>query len=79
MEESQRRLIFNHWPHALSKTFLFSEMVGDGEDVADPYGQDQAAYDQTARLLESIVQRGMSQILHHLGLESPPSPQQGQA
>lgn len=74
MEESQRRVIFNHWPRALSKTFLFSEMVGEGKDVADPYGQDQAAYDQTARLLESIVQRGMPQILRHLELESPSHP-----
>ncbi len=55
MEERQRQIIFNNWPHALSKTYLLSEMVGEYDDVADPYGLDQAAYDEIAALLESYV------------------------
>lgn len=73
MEEGQRRIIFNHWPQALRKTFLFSEMVGEHDDIDDPYGLEQEDYDRTAALLEDYVQRGMPQILRRLGITPPSS------
>lgn len=71
MEEEQRRLIFNRWPQALRKTFLLSEMAGEHDDVADPYGLEQEAYDQTAELLSDYVQEGMPRILRRLRLTLP--------
>ena len=68
MEEEHRRTIFRTWPQALRKTFLLSEMAGGHEDIADPFGLDQPAYEATAALLADTVRSGLPAILRRLGL-----------
>lgn len=74
MEEGHRRSIFYSWPRALSKTYLLSEMAGEHVDVADPIGQDQAAYDRTAGIIAAYVRRGLPQIVKRLGLPDMKTP-----
>ena len=68
MEEEHRRTIFHTWPQALRKTFLLSEMAGGHEDIADPYGLDQPAYEATAALLADNVRGGLPAMLRRLGV-----------
>lgn len=68
MEEEHRRTIFHTWPWALRKTFLLSEMAGGHEDIADPYGLDQAAYEATAALLADTVRSSLPAILRRLSV-----------
>lgn len=74
MEEAQRRRLFYNWPEALAKTFLLSEMAGEHQDIADPYGGSQAAYEQTAALLADLIDRGMPSICKRLGLAPTSAP-----
>ena len=70
MAEAHRRSIFYNWPQALHKTFLLSEMVGEHAEIADPYGLDQAAYDEAAAIIEDYIQRGLPELLKRLQVES---------
>jgi protein-tyrosine-phosphatase len=72
MEEAHRRRLFYNWPEVLPKTFLLSEMAGEHEDIADPYGGPQAEYNHTAARLADLIRRGMPTIRQRLGLEPPP-------
>ncbi len=73
MEEAHRRRLFYNWPEALAKTFLLSEMAGEHQDIADPYGGPQADYEHTAALLADLIGRGMPNICRRLGLACNPA------
>ncbi len=68
MEEAHRHAIFNGWPGALRRTFLLSEMVGEHDDVDDPYGGAQADYDAAAVIIADYVRRGLARIGQQLGM-----------
>jgi protein-tyrosine phosphatase len=74
MEEQHRRSIFYLAPTALRKVFLLTEMVGQHEDVADPYGGSLVEYQRTATLLDSLMQAGEEQILRRIGVTRPEVP-----
>ncbi len=71
MEEQHRRSIFYLSPMALRKVFLLTEMVGQHEDVADPYGGSLAEYNKTAGLIDGLIRQGEEQILRRIGLTRP--------
>lgn len=85
MEEAHRRSLFYLSPRHLGKVFLLTEMAGQHEDVADPYGGPVEGYEQTATLLENLLDRGLPTILRRLGIQVqpaaprvPPLPKAGQ-
>lgn len=71
MEEQHRRSIFYLAPAALRKVFLLTEMVGQHEDVADPYGGSLVEYQRTATLLDGLMRAGEDQILRRIGITRP--------
>ena len=68
MEEAHRRSIFYLAPQYLAKVFLLSEMSGQHDDVADPYGGEIVAYERTITLLEKLIDDGMPRLRQRLGL-----------
>ncbi|RME58620.1 MAG: hypothetical protein D6790_11685 [Caldilineae bacterium] len=74
LEEAQRRSIFNRSPENLHKVFLLSEMIGEHFDIADPYGQAPAAYENTFRQLQDIIERGWPNICRRLSLSCASAP-----
>lgn len=71
MEESHRREIFYYLPEALSKVMLFSELVFEQDDLADPYGGNRADYEATLQRIEDVLTRGWRRLLAHLKLTQP--------
>jgi len=68
MEERHRRSLFYLAPQHLGKVFLLSEMAGQHDDVADPYGSTLEDYARTVTLLETLIDAGMSRIVKRLGI-----------
>lgn len=71
MEEQHRRSIFHLAPSALRKVFLLTEMVGQHDDVADPYGGSLAEYQRTAAQLDGLIRDGEAQIFSRIGVTRP--------
>ncbi|MGQ9490601.1 MAG: low molecular weight protein arginine phosphatase [Anaerolineae bacterium] len=70
MEEAHRRSLFYLAPQHLGKVFLLSEMAGEYEDVADPYGGPIEEYERTADLLEKLIDAGLPKILRRLSIDA---------
>ncbi len=66
MEERHRTYIFHLMPEALAKTWLLSELAGRHEDVADPYGLEQEAYEQTADRLAEYIEQGLDRLYRRM-------------
>ena len=69
MEEAHRRSLFYLAPQHLGKILLLSELVGEHQDVEDPYGQPEEMYRKTAALLDRYIREGFPTLLKHLGME----------
>lgn len=70
MEEAHRRSLFYLAPQHLGKVFLLAEMAGEHEEVADPYGGPIEEYEQTADLLEKLIDAGLPRILKRLSVNT---------
>lgn len=70
MEEAHRRSLFYLVPQYLGKVFLLAEMAGEYDEVADPYGGPIEAYEQTADLLEKLIDAGLPKILKRLSVNT---------
>jgi protein-tyrosine phosphatase len=70
MEEAHRRSLFYLAPEFLDKVYLLTEMVGQYEDVDDPYGGKIEEYVKTVNLMERLIEAGLPQILARLGITS---------
>lgn len=68
MEEAHRRSIFYLAPQHLGKVFLLTEMSGQHDDIADPYGRSLDDYARTAQQLAALIEAGLPKILNRLGL-----------
>ena len=68
MEEAHRNHIFYQSPENLDKVLLLSELVGLNGDIADPIGQDEAAYRRTLREVENMLVIGWPRLLQRLGI-----------
>lgn len=71
MEEQHRRSIFYQSPAALRKVFLLTEMSGQHDDVADPYGGSLVEYERTANFIDGLIRDGEEQIMRRIGLATP--------
>lgn len=71
MEEAHRRKLFYYSPGDLYKVILFSELIGEHHDLADPYGQDYPAYVATLARIEQTINAGWSRLLSKLKLKVP--------
>lgn len=70
MEEAHRRSIFYLTPQHLGKVFLLTEMAGEYDDVADPYGGPIEGYVDTVNLLERLIDAGLPKILRRLAIST---------
>lgn len=70
MEEAHRRSLFYLAPKHLSKVFLLTEMAGEHDDVADPYGGPIEGYIDTVNLLERLIDAGLPKILRRLSINT---------
>ncbi len=70
MEEAHRRSLFYLAPEFVHKVFLLSEMSGEHEGIADPYGTGNLEdYVFTAGKIRDYLERGWPEIARRLGLE----------
>ncbi len=67
MEEAHRRHIAYRAPQHAHKVMLFRQLVGENEDLADPYGLEREAYEATLVQIEDVLRRGWDQLLASLG------------
>ncbi|MEZ4639994.1 MAG: hypothetical protein R2873_29875 [Caldilineaceae bacterium] len=67
MEEAHRRLIIERAPGQAHKVILFNELVDEEGDLADPYGQGRAAYEDTLARIDDVLARGWDRLLRHIG------------
>ncbi len=70
MEEAHRRSLFYMAPQYLGKIFLLSEMAGEYDEIADPYGGPIEEYEETADLLERLIEAGLPKILRRLSIDT---------
>lgn len=73
MEEAHRRSIFYLAPQHLGKIFLLSEMAGEHDDVADPYGGPLEDYVYTIDVLTRLIDAGLPKILRRLQVKAKAS------
>lgn len=66
MEEAHRRQIYHRAPDQMHKVLLFSELVGEETDLADPYGQGREAYEITLARIDDILERGWERLLGYV-------------
>ncbi|MBI1297641.1 low molecular weight protein arginine phosphatase [bacterium] len=66
MEEAHRRQIFQRAPQQIGKVLLFSELVDEQEDLADPYGLGRAAYETTLARIDDVLARGWDRLLDYI-------------
>ncbi len=70
MEEMHRRQIFYYSPGDLYKVLLFSELIGEHGDLADPYGYGRDAYVATLYEIDRIINGGWEKLLTKLRLKA---------
>jgi protein-tyrosine-phosphatase len=68
MEEAHRRSIFHLTPKHLRKVLLLTELVGEHDDVDDPYGGPIEGYVNTEAQLETLIDAGLPRLLQYLGI-----------
>jgi protein-tyrosine-phosphatase len=73
MEEAHRRSIFYLTPKHLRKVLLLTELVGDHDDVDDPFGGPIEGYVNTAAHLEALIDAGLPRLLQQLGIAPLPA------
>lgn len=61
MDQPQRQQVMQHFPAASGKVFLLDHWSG-GEDIADPYQQPKAVYQQTYQMLARGVSGWLTRI-----------------
>ena len=71
MESGHKEALQQEFPSAAERIFLLTEMVGDTESVNDPYGGPVKEYEETARLIDEIIEKGIDRILHLVGRGEP--------
>lgn len=71
MEEAHRQALFYRLPDALPKIFLLSELAGRFDEVVDPHGFDQQAYEAMASLVTELIDQGWPRLLQRLRIDIP--------
>ena len=63
MEAGQKEALQIEFPQSRSKIVLFTELVGKGYDIVDPYGKGSHDFEEIAIEFENIIEQGINQIL----------------
>lgn len=66
MEEAHRQRIVERAPQHAHKVVLFSELIDETDDLADPYGLGRAAYETTLVRIDDVLARGWERLLSYL-------------
>lgn len=65
MTEAHRQTVVRRFPEAEAKTFTLKQFVGRDGDVADPFGGDRRAYEETAEALTPLVADAARRLLQY--------------
>jgi protein-tyrosine phosphatase len=71
MESGHKEALCLEFPFVIGRIFLLTEMVGNAESIKDPYGGTLQEYEETASLLENVIENGMERILSLVGRSEP--------
>ena len=63
MEVGQKEALQVEFPTLARRVFLLSEMAGRVEAVEDPYGSSIADYQEAAKQMDAILEKGMLRII----------------
>jgi protein-tyrosine-phosphatase len=63
MSREHAQFIRQSWPQYAWKIYLLSEMAGQRESIADPFGGPLEDYRTTADLIERYIDKGLERIL----------------
>ncbi|MBC8509747.1 MAG: low molecular weight protein arginine phosphatase [Chloroflexi bacterium] len=66
MERGHKEALQIEFPHKRDKIYSLTEMVGPGYDIADPYGRGLQDFEETAAELETIIEKGVDEMLQNL-------------
>ena len=70
MERGQKEALQVEFPQLRDKIFSLTELVGMEYDIPDPFGKGIQDFEDTAAELESLLERGVSEILRRACPES---------
>jgi len=63
MEQGHKEALWIEFPSSRPKIFMFSEMIGPGYDVNDPYRRGTEKFEETAAEIERIMEAGLDRIM----------------
>ncbi len=69
MERGHKEAMQIEFSHNPTKILMFSEIIGQGYDIADPYGMGLQEFEETAAELETIIEKGTDEILRRASTE----------
>ena len=69
MERGHKEAMQIEFSHNPTKILMFSEIIGQGYDIADPYGMGLQEFKETAAELETIIEKGTDEILRRASAE----------
>jgi protein-tyrosine-phosphatase len=62
MEKGHKEALQVEYPRAAARVFMLSEMTGQSFDIPDPVGRKLAAFEQTAGLIDEVLDEGFERI-----------------
>ncbi len=63
MESGQKEALTLEFPHLVGRIYMLSEMVGTIRDIPDPVGGELEDYQETVKLLQSLLEGGLERIV----------------
>ena len=63
MEAGHKEALQIEFPHLSSKILMFTEMIGPGYDIDDPYGKVSQYFEEIIMEMDYIIEQGINQIL----------------
>jgi protein-tyrosine-phosphatase len=67
MEKGQKEAIKIEFSESADRVFMLSEMVGEHFDLHDPMGEPIDEFRQTAKIIDTILNRGFNRIKQFIG------------
>ncbi len=62
MENEHKRWLKSQYGDFADRVYMLSEMVGRSDDISDPIGGELTDFEETASLLEQILEDGLERI-----------------
>jgi len=64
MERGHKEALAIEFSHKQAQILLLTEIIGAGYDITDPYGRTLQDFKETSIELETIIEKGIDEILH---------------